>query len=76
MKPTTRSATADNVRAEVARRRVRQADLADLLGISQQAMSRRLHGEVSLTVDELKLIAAHLDMPVHVLLGEPQAAAS
>lgn len=68
-----RDTVAANVRAEVARRRARQTDLAALLGISQQAMSRRLTGEVAFDVDELQALASHLEVPASELLGEVPA---
>ncbi|WP_336791812.1 helix-turn-helix transcriptional regulator [Gordonia malaquae] len=57
------------VRAEMARRRKTQADLAPVLGVTRQAVSRRLTGDVPLTVDELAAIADFLDVPVTQLLG-------
>lgn len=52
--------TAAAVRAEMARRRVRQQDLADALGISQQAMSNRLNGITPLSANEIHIIAGTL----------------
>ncbi len=53
----------------MARRRKTQADLAPVLGVTRQAVSRRLTGDVPLTVDELAAIADFLDVPVTQLLG-------
>jgi transcriptional regulator with XRE-family HTH domain len=49
--------TAAAIRAEMARRGVRQRDLAAALGISQQAMSNRLCGITPLTAAEIQAIA-------------------
>lgn len=56
MKTDTNSLAA-GVRAEMARRRVLQRDLAKRLGISQQAMSNRLNGITPLTAEEIQIIA-------------------
>lgn len=52
-----KTVVASAIRAEMARRRVRQQDLARLLGISQQAMSNRLNGITPLSADEIQTIA-------------------
>lgn len=72
---TPRAAVAANVRAAAARHRLRQSDLATIVGLSQQAMSRRLSGEVAFDVDELHALASHLEIPAAQLLGEAQATA-
>ena len=64
---------AATVRAEVARRRVTQGALAEVLGMSQAAVSRRLSGAVAFDVEELSVVAAHLGGPVERLI--PQDAA-
>jgi transcriptional regulator with XRE-family HTH domain len=58
---------ADNVRAELARRRILQSDLADLLDLTKQSISRRLCGEVPFRDAELAKIAEHLGVEVSVL---------
>lgn len=63
---------ADNVRAEMARRKKSQRDVAEALGTSQPAIYRRLAGEVAFDVDELGAIAALLEMDPRDLL--PSAA--
>lgn len=60
---------AANVRAEMARQRKRQADLGEVLGLTQGAVSKRLNGAVALDVDEVGKIARFLDVPVASLLG-------
>lgn len=67
---------ADNVRAELARRRVRQVDLADILGISRTAAHRRLTGQIPFDVDQLRTVADHLGVSASELLGEPTEVAS
>jgi transcriptional regulator with XRE-family HTH domain len=69
--PTT--TTAANVRAEFARANQSHAILADLLGLSHSAVSRRMRGETPFRDVELEAIAKHLDVPVSRLFGEPVA---
>ncbi len=56
-----------NVKAELAKRRVRQADAAKILGIGQASVSARLTGKVSFTAPELAVIAQWLSVPVERL---------
>jgi transcriptional regulator with XRE-family HTH domain len=65
---------AANLRAEIARQRKRQTDLAAALGISAPALSRRLKGETPISVDELQVLADRLDRPMSFFLGEKPAA--
>lgn len=58
------------IRVELARKDKKRADLARALGISQQAMSRRMSGEVPFNVQELASAAEFLGVPVTVLLEE------
>ena len=62
-----------NVRAEMARRRLKQEDVAPLLGLTQSAMSRRLVGDVEFSVSELRKLADVLQVPASTLLGEVPA---
>lgn len=64
---------AANVRAEMARRQATQSSLARALGTSQQALSRRLSGEVDFTVGELFDIAEQFDIDIDVLTDLHQA---
>lgn len=66
---------AANVRAELARRRVTQTQLASVLGIPQPAVSRRLGGKVPFSIDELADLAAYLGMPVASLITADAGAA-
>lgn len=75
MEQTTTERTAAVVRAEVARRKVRTQDLADILGVSRTTMWRRLNGEYPFNVDELARIAGHLGVPVSTLMPERDLAA-
>jgi transcriptional regulator with XRE-family HTH domain len=54
-------------------RKIRQRDLAAVLGLSQPAVSNRLTGHTAFTLDELDAIAKHFDVPVSRLL-EPEPA--
>ena len=64
------------VRAELARRRLTQRQLAEVLGVSQTQVGRRLTGEIALNVDELALVATFLGMPVAELVGGGRAASA
>jgi transcriptional regulator with XRE-family HTH domain len=71
--PTERTATA--VRVELARQKVRAADLARLLGLSRATISRRLEGVHAFRVNELVAVAEHLGVPVSTLLPDEEQAA-
>lgn len=62
------SSVASNVRAELARRKVKGRELAAALGWSERTTRRRLAGELPFTVDELTEVAKHLKMPTADLL--------
>ena len=55
---------AAEVRATLARHRIRQADLARALGASPQAVSRRVRGDVPWDVAELATVANMVGVPV------------
>lgn len=59
---------ADNVRAELARRKMPQRALAEALGTSEAVVYRRLRGDVPFDVAELGAIAELLDMDASDLL--------
>lgn len=61
---------AANVRAEMARQRKRQADLGEVLGLTQGAVSKRMSGTVALDVDEVGKIARFLGVPVSALIED------
>lgn len=50
-----------------------QADVAESLGLSQPAVSRRLSGEVDFSATELTKLAALLNVPVATFFGERAA---
>lgn len=58
-----------NIRAEMARGDHTQSNLAQKLGVSQVAVSKRLRGVVPLSVPELLAVAEFLDVPPAQLLG-------
>lgn len=60
---------AGEVRAEMARQQINQQRVADALGFSRQALSRRITGEVPFDVAELEKIADLLGVPVARLIG-------
>ena len=64
MAQTYAQAVAENVRAEMARRRVSQKDLADALGLTQPPISRRFHGLVPFDVAELEIVARVLGVTI------------
>jgi len=55
---------AAEVRAEMARQRRSQRQVADALGVSNTYVWRRLTGEVAFDLTELEAVAAYLDRPV------------
>jgi predicted transcriptional regulator len=59
----------------MARRKVPQREIADSLGMSQAAVSKRLAGVVPWDVNELDVVARVLEVPVTTLLGETAGAA-
>jgi transcriptional regulator with XRE-family HTH domain len=66
---------AAEVRAEMARQRMSQVKLAELLGVAQQTISRRIVGEVPFDVTELVQIADLLKVSVTQFLGTVERAA-
>lgn len=63
-------ATTASVRAEIARRGMRQTAVAEAAGLSRDAWRRRIRGEVSWRLDELRAIARHLDVELSTLTGD------
>lgn len=57
-----------NVRAELSRRGHNQAALAEVLGITQSGVSKRLRGVTPFDVDELAAVSTWLGVPLGVLL--------
>lgn len=59
---------ARNLSGELARHRKTQAALAKELGVSEQNISKRLHGEGSFTTEQLEKTAAMLGMSLYQLM--------
>jgi transcriptional regulator with XRE-family HTH domain len=57
-------AVAAEVRAEMARKKVSQQEVARRLGVAQQTISRRITGEIPFDVAELAKIAEILGVPL------------
>jgi len=64
-----------NIKAEMARRDLTLADIAQVLGISVQSTSQRLLGKTPLRVDELLTLAAYFGVTASELLGPVATAA-
>lgn len=64
------------VRVEMARRRVTQTKLADLTGLTQAYISRRMTGETPFDVDDLDKVAVALGVPVATFFTPAPAAVS
>lgn len=58
------------VRAEMARAGITQMEMSRRIPMTQQAISRRLSGHVSFTVDELAMIADYLGVPLSTLISD------
>lgn len=72
---TLHSVTLANIRAEMARRRIRQADIAEALGLTGGAISQKLTGTRPLTITELEAIAEKLGVPMTVLVADDHPSA-
>lgn len=66
---------ASSVRAECARQRISQRDIAKKLGVSHTAVNRRMAGTVPFDVDELAAIADLLDLSICDLFPADKASA-
>lgn len=64
------SSMSDNIRAELARHNVTQAQLAEYLGTTEAAISRRLKGNTDWRVIEVMETAAFLHVPLSTLLPD------
>ncbi|MGZ0150693.1 helix-turn-helix domain-containing protein [Kribbella sp. WER1] len=60
---------AEEVRAHMARRRVTQVQLAEILGIKQVSVSERLRGKTPFRLEEIGIIATEFGIHPAVLLG-------
>lgn len=59
----------DNIRAEMARKRMTQKQVADVLELTQQSVNDRLQGRTPWRVDELTRLAESLEIEPAVLLA-------
>lgn len=71
--PSDRAVVATRVRAELATAGISGLQLAARLGVSYDALSRRLRGDVAFGADQIIAIARELDVPAgrFVELDEP-----
>ena len=58
----------EDLRVEIFRKRISQEQLATKAGMSQSAISRRLNGTVSPTIDELAKLADAAELELQVTL--------
>lgn len=63
-----RHIAAAEIRAEMARQRKTQAELASTLGRSQNYVSMLLRGDTDMSLEDLFTIAAWLGVPFHQLV--------
>lgn len=63
---------ASGIRAEMARQDLTQQQLAPRVGMSQQALSRRLRGEFPFDTAELDRVASALGVPITAFLPVPE----
>lgn len=61
---------AARIRSQARRQNITQAALAAALGLTQQAVSRRLSGEVEISIGEIEILARALNVSVSWLFGE------
>lgn len=64
-----RDTVAAEMRAEMARQRRSATELAAFLSCSVSSATRRLNGEVSMSLDEIALIATWLGVPFEQLVA-------
>ena len=62
---------AENVRALMARTKAKQADLANALGMTQGAVSKKVNGDRPFTLDEIDHVARLFGVPVGSLFEAP-----
>ena len=74
MTKTSAAAVGENIRTEMTRQSLTQADIAAALGVSQSGVSRRLLGAIAFDVTELTILARLFGVPASQILGESAAA--
>lgn len=67
MRDNARGRVVSNIRAELARRGRRQAELMAVLGLSSPALQNRMSGRTTFRLHELEAIASWLDVPLEAL---------
>lgn len=70
MRTDVRQRVAAEARAELARQRRTQEELAEAIGLSQSTVSRYLRGEYDFRLSELQATADFFGVPLIKLLGE------
>ena len=65
----TQQLVADNLAAELARKRISGRQAAKALGLTHVYVGRRVSGDVELSVSDLIMFASYLDVSPGVLLG-------
>lgn len=68
-----RQKIAAEVRAELARKRLTQREVAEILDLAQPAVQLRLVGTRPFRAEELVQLAEHLGVPVATFLPTPSA---
>ena len=58
-----------NIRKLLRAHHLRQRDLAEVLGVSEQAVSDKFHGRTNFTLRDLSRIADHFDVSLDYLTG-------
>ena len=76
MPMTYNESAAAEVRAEMARQRLSQTDLATTLNWTQVFLSRRLTGTVAFSTDEIERVASALGVPLGQLVAPAKLEAS
>jgi len=71
---TTQAAIAGNVRALKARRRVGDAELAQVTGLSRSALNDRLNARAKFQVEELQALAEYFEVTLEQLLSDEAVA--
>lgn len=64
-----RARVATAIRVEMARRQISQTRLAEMAGMRQAVLSRRMTGETAFDLDDLDRLATALGVPVSSLVA-------
>lgn len=67
-KETANQRTAAFIRGKLAERKLTATDLAEQLGISRQAATRRLNAETTLDLTDCQIISEWLEIPIQKLV--------